>query len=543
MKYAVYIAFFLANYFAFCAEQASYKTLVNAEYFSPIGCVVDTKEGTKFYYAKNYCEFAKIYNMPTKRAAIDEFKKLYKYAESDAAKAWAIYGLVSLGEKIAPPKDLKPVYFCGQLGALRKIPEHFFKRPEKIEIPDSYINVNIADFAEVADKIKYAYLVLQKSGMYITYPRGEGGMVCAEIWAYNYLAANKTPEEICKIAKTVWNNAEHFAGKLYALLLFKKANAPEKFNEYYKLLDKTKKFTHIQGCIFYTSSIGELDKPEGIFNISSAFDKHFEKFPVYLYNPYDENDKRIPLITPKFEIMQTAVREDNLGYLPTRFRNDKDGNVLKYPALSSLAKEWDSAETKGRKNTLQNLLKFMDAAAPSRVLAYYNYSLAIRAVRGNSGWAFEKPTRIEFGQEPCFDDYYMNAPNQQLAKKIFAYKLYRQIGEKGGESSVGFCFDSANSHVLPYFGCGLDGLDRRSKTLIEKYEKRFEELGEYSEVLYLENLRGENRVWLCPIFKKCDKQKLAELKAKHLKILDLLAKGQRQIYDGLHKKYPAITDL
>lgn len=224
------------------------------------------------------------------------------------------------------------------------------------------------------------------------------------------MAANKTPEEIGKIAKTVWDNAEHFAGKLYALLLFKKANAPEKFNEYYKLLDKTKKFTHISGCMFYFSSLGELDKPEKIFNISSAFDKYYEKFPTWFYNPFDENNKRIPLITPKFEIVQSAVKEDNLGYLPTRFRDGKAGNVLKYPALAKLAKEWDCAESQGRKNTLQNL-------------------------------------------------------------------------------------------------------------------------------------QNENNVWLCPIFKKCNKQKLAELKAKHLKILGLLSKEQRQKYDELHKKYPAITDL
>lgn len=59
----------------------------------------------------------------------------------------------------------------------------------------------------------------------------------------------------------------------------------------------------------------------------------------------------------------------------------------------------------------------------------------------------------------------------------------------------------------------------------------------------LENLKNENNVWLCPIFKKCNKQKLAELKAKHLKILGLLTKTQRQKYDELHEKYPAITDL
>ncbi len=543
MKYAVYIAFFLANYFGFCAETASYKSLVNAEYFSPYRCIVSSKQGTSFYYTKNYYEFAKICNMPTKRAAIDEFKKLYKFAESDAAKAWAIYGLASLGESVEPPKDLTPVYFCGQLGSLSKVLPHYFKGKKDIEIPDVYIKVNLADFAEVADKTKYAYLVLQKSGTYITYPRGEGGIVCAEIWAYNYLAANKTPEEICKIAKTVWNNAEHFAGKLYALLLFKKANAPEKFNKYYKLLDKTKKFTHIQGCIFYTSSIGELDKPEWIFNISLAFDKCFEKFPMLFYNPFDENDKRIPLITPKFEIVQSVVKEDNLGYLPTRFRDGNDGNVLKYPALAKLAKEWDCAESQSRKDTLQNLLKFIDAIAPSRVLTHYDYGFAIEAVKENSKWFFKKPTKVMFGQEPCFDDYYMKAPIQQLAKKIFAYALYREIEEKGGESLIGFCFGRANRHVLLCFGYGLDCLDRQGKKQVEKIEKRFEELGEYTEVLCLENSQNENSLWLCPIFKKCDKQKLAELKAKHLKILSLLAKGQRQIYDGLHKKYPAITDL
>ncbi|MDY6068982.1 MAG: hypothetical protein SPI34_04595 [Opitutales bacterium] len=56
-------------------------------------------------------------------------------------------------------------------------------------------------------------------------------------------------------------------------------------------------------------------------------------------------------------------------------------------------------------------------------------------------------------------------------------------------------------------------------------------------------MKDENSLWLCPIFKKCNKQKLAELKAKHLKILGLLTKTQRQKYDELHEKYPAITDL
>lgn len=543
MKYAVYFAFFLANYLAFGAETASYKSLVNAEYFSPIRCIVSSKEGTDFYYTKNYYEFAKICNMPVKSAAIEEFKKLYKFAESDAAKAWALYGLTAMGETVEPPKDLKPVYFCGQLGPLGKVWPNYFKGKKDIEIPDVYIKVNLAEVAEVADKTKYAYLVLQKNGMYITGPRGGGGIVCAETWAYNYLAANKTPEEICKVAEAVWNSAEHFAGKLYALLLFKKANATEKFNEYYKLLDKTKKFTHISGCMFYFSSLGELDKPDWIFNISSAFDEYYEKFPTWFYNPFDENNKRIPLITPKFEIVQSAVREDNLGYLPTRFRDGKDGNVLKYPALAKLAKEWDCAESQSRKNTLQNLLKFMDATAPNRVLAHYEYGFAIAAVKENSAWVFKKPAKIMFGQEPCFDDYYMNAPIQQLAKKIFAYALYGEIEEKGGESLVGFCFGRANRQVLLCFGYGLDCLDRQGKTQVEKIEKRFEELGEYAEVLCLENSQNENNVWLCPIFKKCNKQKLAELKAKHLKILGLLSKEQRQKYDELHEKYPAITDL
>lgn len=543
MKYAVYVAFFLANFFAFCAETASYKSLVNAEYFSPYRCIASSKEGTKFYHTKNYYEFAKICNMPAKSAAIEEFKKLYKFAESDAAKAWAIYGLASLGESVEPPKDLKPVYFCGQLGPLSKVWPNYFKGKRDIEIPDVYIKVNLADFAEVADKTKYAYLVLQKTGMYITGPSGEGGILCAETWAYNYLAANKTPEEICKVAEAVWNSAEHFAGQLYALLLFKKANATEKFNEYYKLLDKTKKFTHISGCIFYSSSLGKLSKPEGIFNISSAFDKYYEKFPALFYNPFDENNKRISLITPKFEIVLSAVKEDSLGYLPTRFRDGKDGNVLKYPALAKLAKEWDCAESQSRKNTLQNLLKFMDATAPNRVLAHYEYGFAIEAVKENSDWVFEKPAKVMFGKEPCFDDYYMNAPIQQLAKKIFAYKLYREIEEKGGESLIGFCFGRAYRHVLLCFGYGLDCLDQRRKKQLKEYEKLFEELGEYTEVLCLENLKDENSLWLCPIFKKCNKQKVAELKAKHLKILGLLTKTQRQKYDKLHEKYPAITDL
>ena len=137
----------------------------------------------------------------------------------------------------------------------------------------------------------------------------------------------------------------------------------------------------------------------------------------------------------------------------------------------------------------------------------------------------------------------MNAPIQRLAKKIFAYNLYRAIGKKGGESLIGFCFGRANRYVLLCFGYGLDCLDQRSKKQLKEYEKLFEELGEYTEVLCLENSQDKNNVWLCPIFKKCNKQKLAELKAKHLKILGLLSKEQRQKYDELHKKYPAITDL
>ena len=124
-------AYLAISTFAYLAVQ-TFGQLENAAYFSPGECV--SPDAGISFYTQNYYEFSKLYNAPTREETAENFRKLLENAKTDEAKAWAFFGLRSLGYANVPKKIENVCLFTGKMGALKR--DVYIHSDTNIKIPE-----------------------------------------------------------------------------------------------------------------------------------------------------------------------------------------------------------------------------------------------------------------------------------------------------------------------------------------------------------------------------------------------------------------------
>ena len=149
--------------------------LEEAEYFSPRKCF--SIEANESFFTKNYYEFAKLYNAPTREKAVENFRNLLKNAKTQEAKAWAFFGLQNLREEHIPKKMESVRLFTGNIGVHKDTV--FFYADCDIQIPNRYADIDIRDFELSQSLETHARNVLCNSGMFATGAIYEAGILPA----------------------------------------------------------------------------------------------------------------------------------------------------------------------------------------------------------------------------------------------------------------------------------------------------------------------------------------------------------------------------
>ena len=527
-------AYLAISTFAYLAVQ-TFGQLENAAYFSPGECV--SPDAGISFYTQNYYEFSKLYNAPTREEAAENFRKLLENAKTDEAKAWAFFGLRSLGYANVPKKIENVCLFTGKMGALKR--DVYIHSDTNIKIPEEYADIDLRDFDLPSDTCAYAKSVLCESGMYAIQAIGGDGIIPAEVWAFNYLAADKNDSEIADTAKEIWECAKNFEGRLYALLLFKKAGNESEFVKRLARLNPREEFTQMGGCIIMkNSTLENTPDIEKLFDVKYAFKKSLSKYPQCV-NPRDKNANLIPLRKIKVPLLKAEVKEDNLGYLPMRFRSEGT-EFLCGEGLENLAKQWHYAKKPSHRRTLENILnKYLIPNAPAKFIAYYDtYESVFVEERG--GKYFFIMSKPKLGDEPCFDTlYYASTKLRQFEKRVFNGLVKSKLcGDNDNDISFAYIFHSANRIATE--SLEIDGLYKKefAKEIASRVNPE-EILGEF---LVLSKF-GENRsAWLCPIFKDTPIGQIERLQKQHVFYLNAMDGDERKSYYLLSKKYKTILD-
>ena len=535
MKYAANFAVL----FCFISTLFGEMTLENSRYFSPSKCY--SPDAKIAFFTRDYFEFAKLYNAPTREAAAENFRRLYKNAKTDCAKAWAVFGLVQLGEP-SPDKTISARFFDGGIGNASTNPNRYAIRGG-FAIPEKFAEINIADFDpppnEKLDDL--AKSILRRSRLYTEGVLFAHGEPSAEAWALDRLARGKPADEIRRTAEELWQNAEHFVGKLYALFLLKKSGDERTFKNRFDSLDKTAPFTFASGCFIEKQTTLAGKTPERLFG-SGFFGK---SPPPFRMNPRDENLNQIPMREIKIEPRNSGISEDSLGYIPMRFQTI-DTPYIAGETLQRLADEWDKAETQSRKNTLQNLLKFTNPYAPKNHTALYNNNRVIKVENRNGKYVFIKYGKPKLGDEPCFDPvFYTSTENRKLERRIFLAVAKGKLAEKSdAKISLYDIFDYANSVAADYAQCGARG-GRYVGGLAEKLARQISDGEKFQTALVLTRLGESNppSLWLCPIFSDTSREQIEALKAQHKFNLESLDADGRKRYAEIAKKHKSIFDI
>ncbi len=513
--------------------------LENSQYFSPFKCY--SPDAQVPFYTRDYFEFTKLYNAPSRETAAENFRMLYKNAKTDCAKAWAVFGLAQLGEP-SPDKTLNTRFFDGKIGNTKANPNRYAIRGG-FAIPEKFAEINIADFdpppPEKFDDL--AKSILRKSRLCAAGALFAHGEPTAEAWALDRLTRGKSPEEIRRTAEELWQNAEHIVGKLYALLLFEKSGDERAFKNRLNSLDKTAPFTFASGC-FIEKQTTLADKPPEQFFGKDFFAK---SPPPFRMNPRDEDLKEIPMREIKIRLVDSPLSECELDYAPMRFRA-ADSKQIAGKGLERLAEEWNKAESRERKAALESLLKFSDTSAPERYIALYRQDCVVRVVLRGGNRIFEKQDAPRIGDEPCFDNYFYNStPIRKLEKRVFLAVMKSALARKTCcDISLYREFEHANSVASDYAQCGMRG-GRYVGGLAEKLARQISDGEKFQSVLVLTRLDENNppSLWLCPIFPNTSKEQFEALKAQHKCNLESLDANGRKRYSEIAKSYKSILDI
>lgn len=514
-------------------------TLENSQYFSPDQC--HSPDAKIAFFTRDYFEFTKLYNAPTREAAAENFRLLYKNAKTDCAKAWAVFGLVRLGEP-SPDKTISARFFDGKIGNAKTNPNRCVIRGG-FAIPEKFAEINIADFdPPPPEKFEdLAKSILRKTRLYTDGVLFAHGEPTAEAWALDRLTRGKPSDEIRRTAEELWQNAEHFAGKLYALLLLKKSGNERTFKNRLDSLDKTAPFTLASGCFIEKQTTLADKTPERLFG-KGFFGK---SQPPFRMNPRDENLNPIPMREIKIGLKDSGISEDKLGYIPMRFQT-RNSPYIAGETLQRLADEWDKAETQSRKNVLQNLLKFANPSAPPSYIALYDNNRAIKVESNNGKYVFVKYDKPKLGDEPCFDPvFYDSTDMRKLERRIFLAVAKEKLAEKSDTKiSLYYIFDYANSVAADYAQCGEHG-GRYVGGLAEKLARQISDGEKFQSVLVLTRFGEINppSLWLCPIFSDTSREQIEALKAQHKFNLESLDADGRKRYAEIAKKYKSIFDV
>lgn len=514
-------------------------TLENSQYFSPDECY--SPDAKIAFFTRDYFEFAKLYNAPTREAAAENFRRLYENAKTDCAKAWAVFGLVQLGEP-SPDKAVKARFFDGGIGNAKVNPNGYAIRGG-FAVPEKFAEINIADFdpppPEKFDDL--AKSILHKSRLYndgVIFAHGEP---TAEAWALDRLTRGRSSEEIRRTSEEIWQNAEHFVGKLYALLLLKKSGDERAFKNRLDSLDKSAPFAFVSGC-FIEKQTMLTDKPTARLFGESFFKK---SPPPFRMNPRDENLNLIPMCEIGIKLRESQISEDKLGYIPMRFQA-RNNRYIAGEGLQRLAEEWDKAEPQSRRDALQNLLKFANPSAPKSYLALYDNNRVIKVENINGRYVFVKYNNPKLGDEPCFDPvFYTSTDIRKLERRVFLALAKQKLAAKpSAKISLYHIFDYANSVAADYAKCGARG-GRYVGGLAEKLARRISDGEKFQTALVLTRF-GENgapSLWLCPIFSDISPEQLEALKEQHKSNLESLDADGRRRYAEIAKKHKSIFDI
>ena len=518
-----------------CLAGPTFGQLENAAYFSPGVCF--SPEAKKSFYTKNYYEFAKLYNAPTREKAVENFRNLLKNAKTDEAKAWALFGLRNLGEPGTPKKLENIRLFTGSIDC-RKVGNVFLNADGNIQIPEKYADIDAGDFILPDELDSYAKNVLCQSGMYATGAISGAGIIPAEVWALNILASGKSNSEISDTAREIWERSKNIEGRLYALLLFKRAGNESEFAKYLSKLNPHEKVTHMGGCIVMHFTMGELKDVDMLFNVKYAFNN--SRIRPQCVNPLDKNLNLIAMRKIDIVLRDAEVKEDDLGYLPMRFRS-KGAEFLCGEGLQKLAMQWLGTDSASQKASLENILnKHLTPNAPKRFIAHYSvYGQAVFVQKGESGY-FLVEDNPKLGDEPCFDPLYYSTEIRKLEKRVMAGIVKTMLcGDKPNEDiSLGYAFDRANTVTMECMK--RDGL--YGTNVAEKLAGKTQDGDILGEFIVLSQSGGNVSVWLCPIFKGTPSGRIELLKEQHRRYLSAIGADEKEAYNSLAKRHKTILD-
>lgn len=520
-----------------CLSAPMFGQLEDAEYFSPRKCF--STEAKESFFTKNYYEFAKLYNAPTQEKAVENFRNLLKNAKTQEAKAWAVFGLLNLREEYLPQKMENVRLFTGNIGVHKDTV--FFYADCDIQIPNRYADIDIRDFELSQSLETHARNVLCNSGMFATGAIYEAGILPAEAWAFNYLAKGKSDSEISEIAKDIWNNAKNFEGRLYALLLFKRAGNETEFSKRLSQLDPLEKFTKMAGCIlFNNATIKNIKDLETFFNVKHAFRDDISDYPPCA-NPRNKDTNLIPLREIKISLQEAEIKEDALGYLPMRFRS-KGANFLCGEGLQKLARQWIETKDPSERKTLENILnQYLPPNSPAKFLADYgNYTSPVFVEKVGNKYVLAD-REIEIGEEACFDPLFYSSTETRKFEKRVCYGLIqsRLSGDKPEDDiSLEYNFNYANNVVME--SLKIDGLYK--KDLEKKLAERFKEEEMLGEFLVLSEFGDDISAFLCPVFTDTPKEQIELLKKQHERYFSALDAKAKERFNLLSKKYKTILD-
>lgn len=511
--------------------------LENAVYFSPQEC--SSIEAKKSFFTRNYYEFAKLYNAPTRERAVENFRNLLKNAKTQEAKAWAFFGLRCLGESDVPENMKNVLLFTGEMGCHKQTVHLYSNR--NIQIPETYADIDVRDFELPKPLYEYAKNILYKTQVYTMDSIGCAYELPAEVWALNYIVEGKIDSEISALAEDIWTHAENFEGRLYALLLFKRAGNENGFWEHLSQLNPFEKFTHASGCMIVKEfTINEINNIESIFDVKNAFEILMTEYPPCV-NPRDNNLNLIPLRKINIDLKNAEVKEDALGYLPMRFRS-KGTNFLCGEGLQKFARQWFDTTDPSKRKTLENILnQYLPPNSPAKFLADYGYYMLPVFVEKHGNKYFLVKRKAKIGEEPSFDPLFFSATEMRKIEKRMFYNLIKSVlSETKADSDISFvnCFRGVDYNMLKY----LDAPHHHGSLLEGESSAMFEQDDILGEFLVLSKFGDVISAFLCPIFSDTSKERIGLLQRQHERYFNSLDAESKEYYLLLTKKFKTILE-
>ena len=520
-----------------CLSALTFGQLENAEYFSPEECY--SIEARKSFFTKNYYEFSKLYNASTREKAVENFRNLLKNAKTQEAKAWAFFGLCCLGVEDVPKSMENVLLFTGEMGCKKETV--YFHAYRDIRIPETYADIDIRDFKLPQPLDEYAKSVLYKTGVYTMDSIGCAYELPAEVWALNYLVEGKSDSEISAIAEDIWAHAENIEGRLYALLLFKRAGNEAVYSNHLSQLNPFEKFMHASGGIVVKKfTINEINNIESIFDVKNAFEILMTEYPPCV-NPRDNNLNLIPLRKININLKKAEIKEDAIGYLPMRFRSEGT-TFLCGEGLQKLARQWSKSKDSSERKALENILnKHLPPNSPAKFLADYGcYVLAIFVEKHGNKYSLVK-RKAKIGEEPCFDPLFFSSTEiRKLEKRIFYGLIKLNLSGIKKEDDVSFVtyFRYADYYITKY----LDTFGPHKKTLEKEFAEPFNSEDILGEFIVLSKFNSSVSAFLCPIFKDTPKEQIELLQKQHKRYLNVLDEESMRDYVLLTKSYKTILE-